>query len=905
MSSSTKRPFGDMSPNSSRTSEPAPKHQRLDTVRLSISEEEHAEQDQQVLKAPFVNVIPEQLDEPSASHLLSHIIKNARDHLNQALWSEVEKLVQTEDGLMEELQDAWSKKTFSGIRSLRMLQNPPPVYQAPSQIKNSNRPVTPPTAGALTIKNSPPIRSTTQIDESITAFRKSLIPFLKEIVVRRESSILKWNPVAPGEFFDHARSLKIPMHQNEPSLLLHDLGRPSDSEMEIVSYLFTASENKLFCNVSGAGKTRMLLQGLCTVWGFYFVCEVDSHKVGSHDLEKAIRYLPKRTRWSAHSPKDDPHAFSENTQLAMYEFRKVLLGRLIVLNLFLKLASENNVPPTDELKKLWTLIQVSPDIFEGYSGDIFEQAFDSLWGIEEHDLDTLLTKEEKEYGNRRLNELVCVIDEAQNGATKHDTAFLSDSGHRNYRPVLKPIAYVMGYRFSYILSGTAVSSEQINSAVSSGVGKKADILLFNKTGYLDSEEAHSAFMKKYLPTSYLKREAGRQLLRRSWHWLRGRYRFTTAFIELLLVSGGHCPHRVLDAFVEHFTEFCPNDGDEGLRNEESGAIPRIKVKRLYNSEQIASAAHLLRDASMIIFKYMTGRKPISSLPNSHPKDLVELGFARFLGKAVLINEPLALLSLGHWLESQRGFTMKEVLNLLLSQSVNHQGGGSHFEDVMTFYFYTVFQKFCRLDQIFNFVSPAPDWATDKARLVAYTRDKSGGYGFAHLDIHHESRPRQPSAPMATVAERREDSIAWLNDQRYVPILLPDNSMGPDHLALLEFEDGRRLWMAAQSKCQTATLTGLSLTKAMDSVTPPFFCGHLAEEKREWLQADVDKAMSSVPNLMPGNTHFLRVIACLGECNTADLSADEGPLALLNVKHLQDVTCTGAVNALANQLVKRA
>ncbi|KAF8577726.1 hypothetical protein K439DRAFT_1621889 [Ramaria rubella] len=828
MSSLTKQPFSDMSPNSSRTSEPTPKHQCLDMVRLSISEEEHMEQDQKVLNAPLVHMLPNTLDEPSASHLLTHIIKNAHNYINQVFLLEVEKLVQTEDGLMKELQATWSKKTFSGIWSLRMLQNPPPVYQAPSQIKDSNRLVTPPTTGALTIPNSPPIKSTMQIDESITASRKYLTPFLREFIVRRENSILKWNPVAPGEFFDHACSLKIPMHQDEPSLLLHDLGRPSDSEMEIVSDLFTTSENKLFCNVSGAGKTL----------------------------------------WSTHPPKDDPLAFSVNTQLTIYEFRKVLLGRLIVFNLFLKLASENNVPPMDELKKLWTLIQVSPDIFKGYSGDIFEQAFDSLWGIGEHHLDTLLAKGEDEYGNRHLNKLVCVIDEAQIGATKHDTAFIYNSGHHNDRPVLKPIAYVMGYCFSYILLGTAVSSEQTNSAVSSGVGKKVDILVFNQTGCLDSEEAHSAFMKKYLLMSYLKREAGRQLLRRSWHWLCGRYRFTTAFIKLLLVSGGHCPHKVLDAFIKHFTEFCPNDGNKGLQNEESGAVPRIKVKRLSRLRV--------------------------------PKELVELGFARFL-----INEPLVLLALGHWLESQRGFTMKEVLNMLLHQSVSPQAGGSHFKDIVMFYFYTVFQKFCCLDQIFNFVSPAPDWATDKAHLITYTWDESGGYGFAHLDIHHESRPRQPSAPMVTVTEHREYSIAWLNDQCYVSILLPDHSMGLDHLALLEFEDRWCIWMAAQLKCQAATLTGLSLTKAIDSVTPPFFCSHLAEEKCEWLQADVHKAMSSVPNLMLGNTHFLRVIACLGECNTANISADKGPLAFLNVKHLKDVTCIGAVSALANQLVKKA
>ncbi|KAF8574634.1 hypothetical protein K439DRAFT_821443 [Ramaria rubella] len=77
--------------------------------------------------------------------------------------------------------------------------------------------------------------------------------------------------------------------------------------------------------------------------------------------------------------------------------------------------------------------------------------------------------------------------------------------------------------------------------------------------------------------------------------------FTTAFIEILLTSDGDCPHKLLDAFVEHFTGCCPNDGEESLRHNEHGDVPPIRLKGIYNLEQIASLANIMRDASMILF----------------------------------------------------------------------------------------------------------------------------------------------------------------------------------------------------------------------------------------------------------------------------------------------------------------
>ncbi|KAF8574633.1 hypothetical protein K439DRAFT_821438 [Ramaria rubella] len=320
-------------------------------------------------------------------------------------------------------------------------------------MKDPSRPVAlpvPSSAGLTFGTFGSPIRSWTKINQSIADFHKSLTLYLERFIVNCKFSVPTWKPMGTGDFLDHIRSSEIPLHDYGSSLLLHELESPADEEAENVSDLFTTRANKLLCNVSGAGKTRMVLQGLCKHWGFYFICAVDSNKVGSADLATAIGRLAIVEGWTwTSSPPKEGHgltAFCKNSRIAEHEFRKVLLGRLIILNMFLKIASENNFTLQDELIKLWTLVQVSPRLFGGYFGDIFRRAYERLAGIDAYDLYTFLSREEDEYRHLHLNSFVCVINEAQVGAAMHYTAFVSDPGRNflKHRPILKPITDVMG-----------------------------------------------------------------------------------------------------------------------------------------------------------------------------------------------------------------------------------------------------------------------------------------------------------------------------------------------------------------------------------------------------------------------------------------------------------------------------
>ena len=78
--------------------------------------------------------------------------------------------------------------------------------------------------------------------------------------------------------------MKIPLANNKLSLLLHDgISTISDPYVE---YLFQGkrfgefweprrcavlTSFRILCNTSDYGKTRLLFEGLCQRWGFYFV----------------------------------------------------------------------------------------------------------------------------------------------------------------------------------------------------------------------------------------------------------------------------------------------------------------------------------------------------------------------------------------------------------------------------------------------------------------------------------------------------------------------------------------------------------------------------------------------------------------------------------------------------------
>ncbi|PVG00052.1 hypothetical protein CPB86DRAFT_813541 [Serendipita vermifera] len=94
------------------------------------------------------------------------------------------------------------------------------------------------------------------------------------------------------ELADHLSNLEIPTAPyGYPSLLLHRLGEADEKMDHLVSEVFSTHGDTLLIASSGSGKTRLLLEGLCNSWGFYFTALRDSEGIGSLDLSASIAGL--------------------------------------------------------------------------------------------------------------------------------------------------------------------------------------------------------------------------------------------------------------------------------------------------------------------------------------------------------------------------------------------------------------------------------------------------------------------------------------------------------------------------------------------------------------------------------------------------------------------------------------
>ncbi|KAF8522872.1 hypothetical protein JB92DRAFT_3094194 [Gautieria morchelliformis] len=127
MSEGKKRAY-DAGESGSRAGSGSPprKTQRLDTTPYPATPEEHAQMDEAILRDPFIGEFGCRVPFPKfAPRLITSIVDNADPkHLDQKYLrqSEAQSLLDTEGGLLKELEDAWDAKEF--IRDLEILQPP-------------------------------------------------------------------------------------------------------------------------------------------------------------------------------------------------------------------------------------------------------------------------------------------------------------------------------------------------------------------------------------------------------------------------------------------------------------------------------------------------------------------------------------------------------------------------------------------------------------------------------------------------------------------------------------------------------------------------------------------------------------------------------------------------------------
>ncbi|EEB97323.1 hypothetical protein MPER_03383 [Moniliophthora perniciosa FA553] len=231
-----------------------------------------------------------------------------------------------------------------------------------------------------------------------------------------------WSPPPPTDFDETTLSpeiqtfvdnLKIPNVDGLefPAMLLHRLGSFSDdmdlrrrkedifsgrNTCVLLFSQFTALQffTSFLVNTSGSGKTRLLFEGLCDHWGFYFTCHVDSGWLGSTDVEATV-VNPLGTRsafvefLSLLPEADAARAISANIQLARRHSSRILLARLLVFKTFLDCSRSHGYR---EERKLWLHFQLQPNVQPNPEGvyiseDLLDVFFDFCEAIKDAEVD--------------------------------------------------------------------------------------------------------------------------------------------------------------------------------------------------------------------------------------------------------------------------------------------------------------------------------------------------------------------------------------------------------------------------------------------------------------------------------------------------------------------------------------
>ncbi|KAJ7175333.1 hypothetical protein C8R46DRAFT_890873 [Mycena filopes] len=352
-----------------------------------------------------------------------------------------------------------------------------------------------------------------------------------------------WKPPANSnpEIHDWLSSLRIPLLNSEPSLLLHGLGnlQKDDSMLDrIADEIFRPKKCTFLVNTTGSGKTRHLLEALCLHWGFYFTMGVNAlnDPMGSTDMQNCIQRVADAPDFTPvlsgdQTSGDFKKRLAKNRNISDAAFYHVILARLVIFKHFLDTIvdtrGDGQIKHSD--KHLWTLLQLCPAHLAPVQ-DVFDEMAQLLYNAKltkkkcaaiQKDVLSEVHKIIFEHSpNERSSEplgFFFVLDEAQTAAGTMLTAFRSEAKHSVERSILRQLIMVL---VSFILqgcglvvAGTGVDHSLLRAAMSSAMAKFGSDSYTSNTGAFGAKmpNLHEAYIKRYLPPQLLKTQEGHEL----------------------------------------------------------------------------------------------------------------------------------------------------------------------------------------------------------------------------------------------------------------------------------------------------------------------------------------------------------------------------------------------------------
>jgi hypothetical protein len=195
--------------------------------------------------------------------------------------------------------------------------------------------------------------------------------------------------------------------------------------------------------------------------------------------------------------------------------------------------------------------------------------------------------------------------------------------------------------------------------------------------------------------------------------------------------------------------------------------------------------------------------------------LIEFGLARFKGKQVTIEEPLALVSIMRFFKDHNT-TIEHIVRARFQDDK-----GKAFEEAVLLAITTQLQNSRILKDVFKFHGVVPSWARRTAQVVV--RDRQGSFRPFDVAAH---QPLVPSDGVAFCARDPEDLKQWIKGEHQAGWCVPGPLMGPDLMTWIKLDNGRYLLLMIQVKCHFTgnrdTLRAEVTADAVKSLVPARF-----------------------------------------------------------------------------------